>query len=143
MITLPPPLTPAQSTLYDALVVAAKEQSQPEAEKVKAARINTELETLCKTRKITREDAEAVVRSRHDRKLQPDDIIEFKDGTVVTVAEIHAEPQKYHGRACADPLEPEEGTSKAKLFANDNGSIIINSFLHGGQQYYLQAVRVE
>jgi hypothetical protein len=139
--TLPPPLTPAQSTLYDALVVAAKEQSQPEAEKVKAARINTEVETLCKTRKLTREDAEAVVRSRHDRKLQPDDIIEFKDGTVVTVAEILAEPQKYHGRACADPLEPEEGASKAKLFVNNNDSVIINSFLHGGQQYYLQAVR--
>ena len=82
MITLPSPLTPAQSTLYDALVVAAKEQSQPEAEKVKAARIKAEVETLCKTRNLAREDAEAVVRSRHDRKLQPDDIIEFSSYNV-------------------------------------------------------------
>lgn len=142
MITLPTHLTPAEEKMYETKVDVAKNQVRPEAEKVTIARKDQEVETLCKERPGTsREEAETIVQSRHTGKLEPGDIVRFQDRELATVAEILTTPDKFHDRPCADPLEPEEGTSRAKLFVNGDGTIIINSFLHGGQQYFLQAVR--
>ena len=138
-IPLPPPLTAAEERLYDALVTAAKEQAAPEAEKVAASRKEKEVESLCKERPgISREVAETIVHSRHTGRLETGDIVQFQDGAVTTVEEILADPKQHHARACADPLEPEEGTSRAMLFVNGNGSVVIHSMLHGGLDYFLR-----
>ena len=138
MIELPPPLSAAEERMYQAMVDVAREQTRPEAEKIRAARMKQELEILRTKRGIAPEAAAAIVKARHEGELQPGDFIEFQDGRVVTVAEILADPKSYHDCACADPLEPEAGTSRAKLFVNDSGSVIVNSFLHGGQKYTLR-----
>ena len=140
-IPLPPPLMQAEENLFDALVKADKEKKRPEAEKIRAAREKQEVEILRTERGIDPEAAEAIVKARHEGHLEPGDFIQFQDGRVFTVGEILAAPEQYHGRACADPLEPEEGTSRAKLFVNNNGSVVIHSMLHGGLKYSLQAVR--
>lgn len=137
MVTLPPSLTPTQERLYDALVAEAKERALPEADRIKTVRIEMEVAEMCTSRDIPREQAEKIVSSRHDGKLQPDDIIRFQGGDIATVGEIIADPIKYQGRPCSDPLEPEEGTSRAKLYVNAN-SIVLHTMLHGGASYVLQ-----
>ena len=137
-IPLPPPLTQAEENLFDALVKANKEKKRPEAERVTAARKKEEIKILREERGISEDEAAAIVQSRHEAKLQPGEIVRFQDGAVATVEDILAEPQKYHNRACADPLEPEEGTSRAKLFVNNNGSVVIHSMLHGRAIFILR-----
>lgn len=137
-VPLPRPLTPTEEAAFNALVAAAKEQARPEAEKVRAARMEQEVEILRKERGVDPVTAAAIVKARHEGRLEPGDFIQFQDGRLPTVAEILAAPEQYHGQPCADPLEPEEGASRAKLFVNDSGSIVINSFLHGGQTYMLR-----
>lgn len=137
-IPLPRPLTPTEEAAFNALVAVAKEQARPEAEKVRAAREKQEIKILQEKRGIDPEAATAIVKARHEGRLEPGDFIQFQDGRLPAVAEILASPEQYHGQPCADPLEPEYGTGKAKLFVNDSGSIVINSFLHGGQTYMLR-----
>lgn len=49
---------------------------------------------------------------------------------LVTVAEILANPSKYHEQTCADPIEPEYGQSKAKIYSLQDEPCI-NSLAHG------------
>ena len=137
-VMLPQPLTRAEEAAFKALVEVAKEQTRPEAEKIRGTRMKQEVEILRKERGIAPEAAEAIVKARHEGHLEQDDFIQFQDGRVVTVAEILASPEQYHGQPCADPLEPECGTSKAMLFCNATGSVILHSFLHGGQKFMLR-----
>ena len=137
-IPLPRPLTPTEEAAFNALVAVDKEQTRPEAEKIRAAREKQEVEILRSKRDIDPETAEAIVKARHEGRLEAGDFIQFQDGRVLTVADILATPELYRDCACADPLEPEAGTSRAKLFVNNSGSVIVNSFLHGGQTYMLR-----
>jgi hypothetical protein len=57
----------------------------------------------------------------------------------VSVADILADPERFHGETLADPLEGRNyGRSKGKLFWNANNSVIVNSLAHGGCKYNLQ-----
>lgn len=57
---------------------------------------------------------------------------------VVTVAEILANPAKYHEQTCADPVDPEYGQCKAKIYSSQDKPCI-NSLAHGlGTVYFLQ-----
>ncbi len=53
----------------------------------------------------------------------------------VTVAEILANPEKYHGLTCCDPTEPECSFRKAKIYTNSAPLIV--SFKHGGRKFRL------
>ena len=49
-----------------------------------------------------------------------------------------ADPARYDGETLADPIDGiEYGAGKAKLFINDDGSLVINSFAHGGRPFRL------
>ena len=49
-----------------------------------------------------------------------------------------ADPATYDGETLADPIDGiEYGPGKAKLFINDDGSIVVNSFAHGGRSFRL------
>lgn len=58
---------------------------------------------------------------------------------VLTVREILAERIKYHEATCHDPLDPENGAGKAKIYSNNSGSPAVHSFAHGGATYILQS----
>lgn len=91
-------------------------------------------------RGLTEQQANEVL----DRKTLPVDFVITKnDKSTFTVGEVWASPEDYHSRDIRDPLEPEYGKTKAKIYVNraDNGSIesiIINSQAHGGLVYRLQ-----
>ena len=58
---------------------------------------------------------------------------------IKTVSELLADPEKYHEATCSDPLDPEDGASKAKIYTlNKEGRPAINSFAHGGATYILE-----
>lgn len=132
------PLTDAENSAYEALVVVAKEQAQTEAEPIINTYEKQEAGKLVVQRSIPYDKAISVVRSRRFGNLEPDDVIRFQNGETVTVTDVLANPERYNNRACADPCEPDEGTSRAKFYANtDTGKPLINSMLHGGQVYFI------
>jgi P4 family phage/plasmid primase-like protien len=58
---------------------------------------------------------------------------------VKTVRELLADRAKYHGATCGDPLDPDDGVGKAKIYTlNQEGRPAINSFAHGGSVYILE-----
>lgn len=64
--------------------------------------------------------------------------IHLDDGGVVEVREILAGGSAYHGKTCADPLEPEYGggRNKAIIYA-DAHPVRVHSLAHGGIEYRL------
>jgi len=55
------------------------------------------------------------------------------------VRELLAEPGVYHEATCGDPLDPEDGAGKAKIYTlNQEGRPAIHSFAHGGATYILE-----
>ena len=65
------------------------------------------------------------------------------DGRLVTVGEILAEPDRYHGKRCADPLEPTYGNDNRIAYLNLRaaGTPYIYSHAHHGVRYYLRRER--
>ncbi|MER9950216.1 AAA family ATPase [Mesorhizobium sp. M0047] len=64
--------------------------------------------------------------------------INLDDGRCVTVAEILADPEKFHRKTCADPIEPEYGGGRNKAIIYTDGSYPhIASQAHGGADYRL------
>ncbi len=132
-------LSPTEEQVYIATVDVEKESVRPEAEAIMENRIKMEVPKLAKRRNITEDKALEVLRSRSNGQLAWEDSIIFKSFGSVPVSDILEEPGKYNNQYCADPLEPEEGNSKALFFANqDAGTPLIHSMLHGGQSYYLE-----
>jgi hypothetical protein len=71
--------------------------------------------------------------------LMPDFLLEFDTRGQVSVREVLNDPKSFNGETLSDPVEgPSYGRGKARLFCNDNGSIIVNSFAHGGYIYTLK-----
>lgn len=132
-------LTPTEETGFQALVAIAKEQEKPQADHIKEQRVKTKAPKLAKRRKISVDEAEKIIRSRSKGNLMPNDEIIFQSMGRTTVTDILNDLEKYNLQPCADPLEPEEGTGRAMLFANaDTGHPVINSMLHGGIVYSLK-----
>jgi len=131
--------TSHEESQYRLLVDTAKADAAPEAARIRETYIASRAEKLVSDHGITPEQARAIAQNRiSGAVLDPADIITFQQRGAVSVAAILADPAQYHGQTCADPVEPEEGLSKAKVFVNPDGSIIINSYLHGGQRYYIR-----
>ena len=61
-------------------------------------------------------------------------VITLENGTDVVVAELLADPSKYHGQRCHDPLEPEyHGDPRVAFISlNNGGRPYIFSHAHGG-----------
>jgi hypothetical protein len=77
-----------------------------------------------------------------DRKTLPVDfVISNNDNSTFTVDDVWRDPASYHKKDIRDPIEPEYGKSKAKIYVNrlDDGpidSIVICSMAHGGDNSY-------
>ena len=58
---------------------------------------------------------------------------------IKTVRELLADSEKYHEATCSDPLDPDDGAGKAKIYTlNQDGRPAIHSFAHGGATYILE-----
>ncbi len=79
------------------------------------------------------------MRPGHKGSLGAGVVLEFDDFGEVTAAEVLANLAKFDRETLADPIEGASyGAGKAKLFVNDDGSVVIHSFAHGGVVYWLR-----
>jgi hypothetical protein len=137
---LVPDLSAAEEIAYAQAVNELYAKMQGKAAIVKAAwmehRVNSQVAKGA--------DGNVVGRQLEARGEGPYDIyggeeIVFADSILgcVSVTEILRNPLKFDGKPCADPNEgPEYGKTTAKFWWN-NGKPCINSFAHGGCQYFL------
>jgi hypothetical protein len=80
----------------------------------------------------TQDRAEAMARRWTQKVLRPGVPIAFEDDTIGTkyVWEILADPERYDGETCYDPIEGVAyGRPNAKFFADQ---LCIHRFAHGG-----------
>lgn len=72
--------------------------------------------------------------------LPADLTIELAEGGSVTVADILANPVRYGGARCADPLEPDyRGDARIAMIVTAAHEPHIHSHVHGGMRYALQS----
>ncbi len=132
-----PPLTAEEERQFQSLVTEAKRVAEPEAE----AAIEKAAGKLAQDCAIPIETARATIRASHEGRLLSWDEVHFDDDEigVVSVADILADPEHYHGETLADPLEGRDyGKGKAKIYYNGGGDVRVHSFAHGGGQWELQ-----
>ena len=87
---------------------------------------------------VKKKEARNIVNNRREGILLSSDNIYRDDMSTISVWEILTNREEYDGLdGLRDPLEPEYGKSKAKLFVNDY-SVVLNCFAHGGIVYELK-----
>ena len=94
-------------------------------------------EKLMHIQGISKPKAKKIVKARLRNKLLPKDVVFANDMTPIPIADIILDQKRYHGMVIRDPLEPDYGEGKAKIFADDDG-IVVNSFAHGGRVFVVQ-----
>ncbi len=72
--------------------------------------------------------------------LLNDHEIFLENGRAITVAEIIANPDLFHGKHCKDPHEPDYGNSNIATIYLDQAIPVIYSHAHGGITYTLKQV---
>jgi hypothetical protein len=131
-----PDPTPEEAREVAALIEAERRRLKPEEAKAKeAAAVG-----IAEKRGITVEKARIVVAASDAGELVSYDSVIFDDPELgeVEVADILADPDRYHGETLSDPLEgPEYGTGKAQIYSNGGGDVRIHSFAHGSQRFKL------
>lgn len=106
--TLIADLSEAQQVRVMELIDAAKNEAAPKAKKIRDAYIGVRAKKVAKTKGIPEKQAREIIERGFETGTLPlDFVIQLRDGTEVTVREILADPDKYNGQACCDPLEPE------------------------------------
>jgi hypothetical protein len=121
----------------------AKDAARPEVQKVRAAYIAKRLEELDQKRpRASKKAAERMIRQAiEEQTLTADFELHRPDGTIITVGEVMADPDKWDGCRFADPLEPDYRGDSRIAFADldpasdeDPGMF---SYAHGGCRYRL------
>ena len=81
----------------------------------------------------------ALERVYETHELSGDFEIQLDDGSCATVREILASPDRYNGKTCADPIEPDYGSGRNLGVISSRGSYgTIFSQAHGGILYRLR-----
>lgn len=131
-----PDPTPEEAREFARLVEAERQRLKPEEAKAK----EEAAAAIAEKRGIRIERARVIVATSDAGELVSYDSVIFDDPELgeVEVADILADPDRYHGETLSDPLEgPEYGTGKAKLYSNGGGDVRVNSMAHGGQRFKL------
>ena len=97
---------------------------------------------LIEARQLGEEHAASFVHAGEFQRLRYDMVLYINKELTnsVRVADVLAQPAKYHGVICADPLEPIDSNGKStygKARIYTNGVPCVNSFLHGGARYVM------
>jgi hypothetical protein len=118
-------------------VSAAKRAMDEEIVEKRAEYVKQQTISVAERHNITKAKARVIVESRLEHRLLPDDVIFTDDMEPIAIKAIMEDADSYHGMVVRDPLEPEYGKSKAKIFVDDDG-VCIHSFAHGKQVYRLK-----
>lgn len=141
-----PPLSAFERQRFETLKEEALTKAEPAAKAQRGlwetGRVGQETERLIKKGVglvEARDRAERAIRAATEGLLLGDFVVILDDGTAVTVGEVLEAKERYHGRLCRDPLEPDYlgGKVCAKLFLF-GASPTLTSRAHGGANYRLR-----
>jgi hypothetical protein len=146
-----PDLTPAEEAKRREIVAKIKADAAPEAAKRREVwaeeQVGRILVRVGKTPVSHPGDADRLREVYRNATAHRDLYGEFElvmaDGETATVAEVLADPDRYHGQRLADPLEPDYGNDPriAVLNLRAAGKPYIYSHAHGGVRYSLRRER--
>jgi len=143
LFDLKPLIAAADGNIRHAAAVSrsnAKNQIRPKQEAARNEWINLHAPRFAEERGIDEESArEVLARAAKRQILMGDYIVELETGKRVTVGEILDNPERYHGRRCADPLDPEYHQDKRIGYINlrSGERPFIWSHARGGQRFTL------
>jgi hypothetical protein len=133
-----PSLFPQELARYHKLIDDAKVKAEPLARCLREAYQQKEFRRLTESG-IDPHLASTCVQARSGGTLIASDILHFALMGTVSVAEVLAHPEKYHGCCLHDPMEPHYGSAQTAIFyANSQQrNPIIFSHAHGGRKFNL------
>lgn len=140
-----PTLSPKEQVRLASMIVAAKDEKTAESK----ARRKKWIEKWVKEalgKKASAEEIEktkeAFRRSLDEGDVLPDQLmLRTHHGGKVSVGEIRANPDKWHGQRFADPFEPGYGGGDSRIavaYLKDCVEPLIYSHAHGGLKYYFR-----
>lgn len=148
-----PDLSLAEEADHQKLVEEAKRSMKPQAHKVRGKwveeQVGRRLSAAGKSPESHPDDAKAMrevyAQAVDHQVLYGDFELICEDGATVTGGEVLDDPNKWHGRRFADPLEPEYGNDHriARVNLRAAGRPHIYSHAHGGQRFKLVRARQE
>jgi hypothetical protein len=135
-----PDLTSDEQDTFDRLLAIARAKANEIAAPIRKKVDDQELRKL-RAHGVPETEARKRVAANHSGQLYPHVMLEFDDLGTATVSDVLTNPHTYHGETLADPLEPDTGRCRAKLFVNSNGSVLVHTFARGGAVFRLLADR--
>lgn len=118
----------------------ARRAVKPKQEEVRTAWVKERAPELAQQRNISEDLArEILLRACEKRRLMGDFMLRAADGAEVSVGELLDNPERWHGKRFADPLEPGYDNDGRIAWANlRNGARPhLYSHAHGGVRYHL------
>ncbi len=142
----------AEQEEYERLLAEAKAAVDQEAREIRDAWVETRIQETLDAEGVegdaarserAKELRETFDQAVHSGVLLGDFQLVAESGEVVTVGEILDNPDKWHGRRFADPLEPDYRGDKRIAWANLRaaGRPYIYSHAHGGRRFKLHRAR--
>ena len=145
-----PDLTGPERAQLATLKEAARAALRPQADSAREVWIDERVDHAVKRLpKEQREEAKPRIRQAYQQAadggaLGPDVIIHINGMGERTVSQILAQPTKYHGKLCRDPLEPDYQNGKMVGWINTRSATrYVRSQAHGGIRYSLVAQQQE
>jgi hypothetical protein len=144
-----PDLTLAEEESFRNIVAELKTQAMPEAKERQEEWISERVQDGLSQIEPARHEAEGkrlrevYTQAAKHRRLMGDFSITLDTGQTIEVGKLLDDPDKYHARRCADPLEPDYGNDKRIGYINlrSAGRAYIHSHAHGGVRYTLHRAR--
>ena len=134
-----PPLTVIEKAALNKLRAQASQRLIPERTRARQRFVDEQSEKLAKRAGVSKEAAARVIQKQCNGILLPDVALVLDDRTIITVADVLADPAKYEGHTLADPIEGVEyGRATAKILRRADGTAWIRSFAHGLTHYTLK-----
>jgi len=132
-------LTPEEERSYADLVKQLKSDTKEQASIVR----NQYVELKSIELGVSKKKLMQVLESADRGVLECDFVLTLNDNSTVLVDEVCSNPRNWDRVSLRDPLDPDDGASKAMIMVGDDHNIRINSFAHGGCLYRLTGKPVE
>mgnify|MGYP004001319885 CR=1 FL=1 len=132
-------LTPEEERSYADLVKQLKSATKEQASIVRnqyAERKSLELG-------VSKKKLMQLLNSADRGVLEYDFVLTLNDNSTFIVDEVCSNPKNWDRMCLRDPLDPDDGASKAMIMVGDDHTVRINSFAHGGCLYSLMGRPVE
>lgn len=120
---------------FNSLINQAKTRIRKKLNKARKVYVKQQADKLVKSQGLTPAKAAKVVKSRLSYKLLPGDVLFTDDWSEILVIDLITNPEDYANVVIRDPMEPDYGSSKAKIFVDEDGAVTVNSFAHGGRVF--------